>query len=291
MSSAWNHKTRDAEGLHCARECNTQYSSDNKWFSARKSAPNYRLRAPPANSNRHHMLPLTEDSQFSASLGTETPEADKVTGLSQTWGVSGLLISEVCTVALFEQPGLVRGVWGIGTRWSLPKLFYEPKTWSLYSYKDIGKGRYRFMTNLCFMIWTCGEHVNILFSFCIKPPYFYRVYTSACKKWITLPHACNFTESAFIPVCNFLCLIWTSIIIIFCAQVVGVWKAYVSSETETVLICLCNEFQVWFPCSNTKPLLKHPVAKPILLGCWSGLSAYCSRLHHRSPELLYKPEV
>lgn len=67
-----------------------------------------RLRAPPPN--RHHMLPLTGDSQSSASLGIETPGADKVTGLSQTWGVSGILMSEVCTLALFEQPGLVRGV-------------------------------------------------------------------------------------------------------------------------------------------------------------------------------------
>lgn len=132
------------------------------------------------------------------------------------------------------------------------------------------------------------ENVHILFSFCIL---LLGVYTSSCKNWMTLPHACNFTESAFIPVCNFLCLIWTSKTIIFCAQVVGVWKAYVSPETDAVLIWLCREFQVWFPCSNTKPVLKHPVAKPIHLEYWSGLSACCSKLHYRSPELLDKPEL
>lgn len=108
--------------------------------------------------------------------------------------------------------------------------------------------------------WTC---TYFFFPFCIKTPY-YSEFT-ACKNWITSTHTRNFTESAFIPVSNFLCLIWTSKIIIFCAQVVGVWKAYVSSETDTVLIWLCSEFQVWIPCSNTKPLLQRPVAKPILL--------------------------
>lgn len=74
------------------------------------------------------------------------------------------------------------------------------------------------------------EHVYF-FSFLYQNPLFLGFYTSACKNWIALPHACNFTESVFIPVCNFLCLIWISVILLFCAQDVGVQKAYVSSET------------------------------------------------------------
>lgn len=59
-------------GLHCARKCITELSSENNGFELGSPPQSCMLRAPPANPNRYQMLLLTEDSQTLARQGMET---------------------------------------------------------------------------------------------------------------------------------------------------------------------------------------------------------------------------
>lgn len=69
---------------------------------------------------------------------------------------------------------------------------------------------------------------------------------------------------------------------ILCAQVVGVYRSYVSSAVSS----RCG-FHVE---THKAILLQHPVDESILLACWSNLSVYCNKLRYRNHKLLYQPE-